>query len=204
MPIDKTKKLRVSNKGYVENKDYRVVRIEKYIDEAGVIKQAVCYSKDASDMEVWFELDDFKETHPLWEIPEEHEFFNAKTWKETTPYWNTQDKKTVNNNNQNRDPRSQPSIPRGGSQRGGRFRQPREHQNQRGYYNREEEYQQWDQEQFEQPQHYQNHRDRSSSRQGRPRERSHNRNRNNGYRFESDEMRNSGIGRGGPGYGGYQ
>ena len=186
MPIDKTKKLRVSNKGYVENKDYRVVRIEKYIDEAGVIKQAVCYSKDASDMEVWFEFDDFKETHPLWEIPEEHEFFNAKVWKEATPYWNTQDKKTVNSN-RNRDPRSQPSNPRRNNQQGGQFRQPREYQNQRGYYNREEEYQQWDQEQFEQPQYYQNHRDRSSSRQGRPRERSHNRNRN------SD-----------PGYGGYQ
>ena len=176
-------------------------------------------------MEVWFEFDDFKDTHPLWEIPAQQEFFNGKIWKDSTPYWLTQDKKTItsSNRNRNRDPRNQPSQssqgwgpqgsqgnPRRNNQQGGQFRHPQGRQYnqyddqapreyQRGYSNRDEEYQQWDQTQYDQHQYSQNSRERSSSRQGRPRERSQNRREDTPRHGNNNRNRNID-----PGYGGYQ
>ena len=156
-------------------------------------------------MEVWFEFDDFKDTHPLWEIPAQQEFFNGKIWKDSTPYWLTQDRRTVNNNNRNRN-----RDPRRNNQQGGQFRHPqgrqynqydnqapREYQG--GYSNRDEEYQQWDQNQYDQHQYSQNSRERSSSRQSRPRERSQSRRENNPRYGNNNRNRNID-----PGYGGYQ
>ena len=93
MPINRTEKLKANDDNYV------VVRVESYIDEEGEIKKGVCYSKSASDLEVWFREEDFKVSHPFWEIPKVPEFFNQKVWKADVPYWNTSKGKTIKKRN---------------------------------------------------------------------------------------------------------
>ena len=46
-------------------------------------------------MEVWFRYEEFKNSHPFWEIPKIPAFFNGKIWKVDTPYWNTKKGKTI-------------------------------------------------------------------------------------------------------------
>ena len=89
MPNDRTEKLKAGDD------NYEIVRVESYIDEEGEIRKGVCYSKSASDLEVWFREEDFKESHPFWEIPKIPDFFNGKVWKSDVPYWNTSKGKTI-------------------------------------------------------------------------------------------------------------
>ena len=48
------------------DENYEIVRIESYIDEEGVIKKGVCYTKVATDMDVWFRHEEIMESHPHW------------------------------------------------------------------------------------------------------------------------------------------
>ena len=61
-------------------KRYHIVRVEKYIDEEGDIKKAVCYQRDASALFVWFKYEDMTKAFPHWVTPTPSYYFNGRRW----------------------------------------------------------------------------------------------------------------------------
>ena len=60
--------------------NYDIVRIERYIDEDGNIRKAVCYATQDIDLKVWFRYEDMLLSHPHWQIPSPSIYFNRKKW----------------------------------------------------------------------------------------------------------------------------
>ena len=50
-------------------KNFYIVRIECYIDVDGEIKKAICYQKDASLLQIWFDFADIMQAFPHWVTP---------------------------------------------------------------------------------------------------------------------------------------
>ena len=59
-------------------KKYHIVRVEKYIDEEGNIRKAICYQKDASAFFIWFNYEDIMDTFTNWITPTRPYYFNGK------------------------------------------------------------------------------------------------------------------------------
>ena len=59
-------------------KNFYIVRIEYYINEDGEIKKAICYQKDASLLQIWFDFDDIMQAFPHWVTPTPSYYFNSR------------------------------------------------------------------------------------------------------------------------------
>ena len=99
-----------------DDDNYLVVRVEPYIDEEGEIKEAVCHTKSADDMEVWFRREDFRVSHPNWEIPKIPVFFNQKVWKSDVPYWIIKQTKSTKKKNTQQNTQQNTPLPQGPGQ----------------------------------------------------------------------------------------
>ena len=56
----------------------REVRVEKYIDQEGNIKKAVCYGIAAENLKVWYRMEDMLEVFPQWVLPDPNPFYNGR------------------------------------------------------------------------------------------------------------------------------
>ena len=54
------------------------IRIERYVDLEGNIKQAVAYGEEAEKLKVWFRIEDILATYKNWTLPSVNPFFNSK------------------------------------------------------------------------------------------------------------------------------
>ena len=44
-------------------KDFNIARLERYVDEDGVVQSAICYKKEGSDMNIWFRYEEVKSAY---------------------------------------------------------------------------------------------------------------------------------------------
>ena len=73
--------------------DFDIVRIEKYIDEEGDIRRAVCYGKENKELYVWFEFEEMMVTFPYWVIPNPTIYFNGKKFNPDVKKWQVKNDK---------------------------------------------------------------------------------------------------------------
>ena len=50
-------------------KNFYIVRIESYITKDGEIRKAICYQRDASFLNIWFDYEDIMLAFPHWVTP---------------------------------------------------------------------------------------------------------------------------------------
>ena len=74
IPVDRDDK---SGPNY---KKYHIVRIEKYVDEDGIIRKAICYQKDANELYIWFKYEEIMDTFTNWVTPTPSYYFNGRRW----------------------------------------------------------------------------------------------------------------------------
>ena len=61
-------------------KDFYIARREKYIDEEGQIKYAICYKRSHKEMSIWFREEEMREALVNWVIPEVPYYYNMKVY----------------------------------------------------------------------------------------------------------------------------
>ena len=110
------------NRGPKYDTDYEIVRIEKYIDEQGNIKRAVCYATNAEGLKCWFRYEDMILSHPYWYIPNPSLFYNGKKWKPELKLW--MKGKKGNKGTSSTYPRDQSRDIQGAQQGGPRYEGP--------------------------------------------------------------------------------
>ena len=58
--------------------DAKKVRVEKYVDEKGIIRKALCYAEDENELKIWYHFEDIKEAFPGWNPPETSLYYNSR------------------------------------------------------------------------------------------------------------------------------
>ena len=61
-------------------KDYFIARREKYIDQEGEPKYAICYKRSDKELNIWFEEEEMKEALDNWVIPELPYYYNMRKY----------------------------------------------------------------------------------------------------------------------------
>ena len=61
-------------------KKFHIVRLEKYVDEDGEIRKAICYQKDGNELNIWFKYEDIMNAFTNWVTPTPSYYFNGKRW----------------------------------------------------------------------------------------------------------------------------
>ena len=59
-------------------KNYRLGRVERYIDLDGKIKRALSYGEEDIKLRVWFKLEEMFQAYPLWKIPQPCRYYNGR------------------------------------------------------------------------------------------------------------------------------
>ena len=59
---------------------YNIARLERYVDEDGVVQKAICYQKDGNELNIWFKFDEVMDVYEKWEIPTLPFYYNTKKW----------------------------------------------------------------------------------------------------------------------------
>ena len=58
--------------------NYRIGRVERYIDTDGKIKRALSYGEEDIKLTVWYRLDEMFQAYPLWNIPKPCKYYNGR------------------------------------------------------------------------------------------------------------------------------
>ena len=58
--------------------DYRIGRIERYIDTDGNIKRALSYGDEETKLIIWYRMDEMFQTFPQWQIPQPSRYYNGR------------------------------------------------------------------------------------------------------------------------------
>merc|ERR1711874_28895 len=90
-----------------EDTPHEIVRVERYIDEEGVIRKAVCYGRINLQLKVWYRYGDIQQYYPNWKICKPSLFYNGKRWREDIPHYLNKAIKAKNVlNNQKKPPKA--------------------------------------------------------------------------------------------------
>merc|ERR1711874_255081 len=84
---------------------YEIVRVERYVDEQGVIRKAVSYGRTDLQLEVWYRYGDIQQYYPNWKIHRPSLFYNGKKWRDETPFFLNKVKKKMNVENNKKKPK---------------------------------------------------------------------------------------------------
>merc|ERR1711874_633189 len=84
---------------------YEIVRVERYVDEQGVIRKAVSYGRTDLQLEVWYRYGDIQQYYPNWKIHRPSLFYNGKKWRDETPFFLNKVKKKMHVENNKKNPK---------------------------------------------------------------------------------------------------
>ena len=59
-------------------REYRVARIERYIELDGSIKKALSYGDSQDTINTWFKVEEIQKIFPKWNIPQPAKFYNGR------------------------------------------------------------------------------------------------------------------------------
>ena len=77
--------------------NYRVARVEQYIDTDGQIKKALSYGEETSQLKVWYDLEEVLKTFSKWKMPTPSNFFNSQKFNRNARKDLQENKKNVVN-----------------------------------------------------------------------------------------------------------
>merc|ERR1712082_480873 len=105
-------------------KNSRIARLEKYIDEDGVVNRAISYGDEETKLKVWYRLEDIQKALPRWKLAVPPIFYNGK--KCSKEFKRQEGEKPKPRRQQNAGPTDQPIDTQGNGymrgSRGGRAR----------------------------------------------------------------------------------
>ena len=84
-------------------REFRVGRIETYIDLDGTIKRALSYGDSPETINTWFKVEDIRKLFPKWNIPQPGKFYNRRKF-------NLKDTRESANGNQRKPEFKHPSL----------------------------------------------------------------------------------------------
>ena len=77
--------------------NYRVARVEQYIDTDGQIKKALSYGEETNQLKVWYDLEEVLKTFSKWKMPTPSNFFNSQKFNRNARKDLQENKKNVVN-----------------------------------------------------------------------------------------------------------
>ena len=134
------------NKEDEEVYNYKVARLEPFVDREGKEHKALCYGTDSTTLMVWYSWEEIKDFFSLWTPPKTPIWVNLKAWSDSARYERpppTPPKKIDNSRPPPPPSPTQRGNPRGGYRNSGRGRGGNIS------YNREENQPRWQEDRYQ-------------------------------------------------------